>query len=70
MRQRLREEFSGQRWNYLFLEGCSLLREGRPREARRLLGEAMGEAPLSPRPYAFYLLSFLGAAGRALRRPR
>ena len=70
MRQRLLDEFSRKRWNYLFVEGCCLLREGRPREARRHLGEAIRVAPLSPRPYAFYLLSFLGAAGRALRRPR
>jgi hypothetical protein len=70
MRKRLVDELSRRKWAYRFVEGCSLLREGRPQEARRHLGEAIKVAPLSPRPYAFYLLSFLGAAGRALRRPR
>jgi len=70
MRQRLVDEFSRRQWDYRFVEGCSLLREGRSREARRHLGEAIRVAPLSPRPYFFYLLSFLGAAGRTLRRPR
>ncbi len=68
MRAALEADYAGKRWNHLFEEGCSLLREGRPKEARLMLGEAIGIAPLSPRPYAFYLSSFFrsappGAAG-------
>ncbi len=70
MGQRLANELSRKQWEYHFVEGCCLLREARSRESRRHLGEAIRVAPLRPRPYAFYLLSFLGPAGRALRRPR
>jgi glycosyltransferase involved in cell wall biosynthesis len=70
MRQRLVDELARKRWEHGFVEGCCKLREGRPREARRHLGEAIRVAPLRPRPYAFYLLTYLGAVGRALRRPR
>jgi glycosyltransferase involved in cell wall biosynthesis len=70
MRERLQDELRQRQWDHGFVEGCCLLREGRPRQARHHLGEAIRAAPLRPRPYAFYLLSYLGAAGRALRRPR
>jgi hypothetical protein len=63
MKQRLVEDFAHKRWNHLFEEGCSLLREGHPREARRRLGEAIGVAPFRPRPYAFWLASLLSAGG-------
>ncbi len=63
METTLHRFFSRVRWNHLFVEGCSLLREGRPREARRKLREAIGLAPFSPRPYAFYLESYLRSPG-------
>ncbi|HZI95465.1 MAG TPA: glycosyltransferase [Patescibacteria group bacterium] len=62
MRRRLLEDFGRKRWSHLFEEGCSLLREGRPREARRRLGEAIGVSPFRPRPYAFWLASLLRAS--------
>ena len=70
MKERLAAELAHKRWEHGFIEGCCLLREGRSREARRQLREAIRANPINPRPYAFYALSFLGAAGRALRRAR
>ncbi len=60
MKDRLLRDYGSKRRHHLFVEGCSLLHEGRPREARRNLAEAIGLAPLEPRAYAFYLASFLG----------
>ncbi len=57
----LRADLDRKRWHHLFLEGCALQREGRGREARRLLAEAIGLAPLRPRPYAFWLASLMRA---------
>jgi len=62
MRARLENDYAAKRWNHLFEEGCSLLREGKPKEARRRLKEAISVAPLSPRPWAFYLSSFFRSA--------
>src|SRR2546422_403691 len=70
MRQALLDDFARKRWNHLFEEGCSLLREGRPREARRRLVEAIGVAPLRPRPYAFWLASLLRPPSDAGGEPR
>jgi len=64
MRPALEADYAGKRWNHLFEEGCSLLREGRSKEARLRLGEAIGIAPFSPRPYAFYLSSFFRSGPR------
>ncbi|HET6373823.1 MAG TPA: glycosyltransferase [Candidatus Polarisedimenticolia bacterium] len=63
MRARLEDDFRLKRWDHSFAEGCSLLREGKSREARRRLGEAIGLAPFRARTYAFYLASML-APGR------
>lgn len=65
LRDRLMRDYARKRWDHLFVEGCSLLREGRAREGRRRLAEAIGVSPLRPRPYAFWLASFLqgGSAG-------
>jgi len=59
----LRRYFAGKRWHHHFLEGCSLLHEGRPREARRQFGRAIGEAPFSPRAWAFLVASWLHSGG-------
>jgi len=64
MKDRLLRDHASKRWNHHFVEGCSLLHEGRPRDARRNLAEAIGLAPLRPRAYAFYLASFLGGGRR------
>ena len=68
LKQRLLDDFARIRWNHLFEEGCSLLREGNPREARRRFGEAIGVAPFRPRPYAFWVASLLSAGGADGRR--
>ncbi|HEY3175612.1 MAG TPA: glycosyltransferase [Candidatus Polarisedimenticolia bacterium] len=70
MRARLTADFARMRWHHLFLEGCSLLREGAPREARRLLADAIRQAPLRPHPYLFYLSSFLRSGAPRGRSPR
>ena len=57
----LRQDFARKRWNHFFLEGCSLLHDGHSREARLQFGRAIGEAPFSPRAYAFLLASYLPA---------
>ena len=69
MRRRLVADYSRKRWNHLFQEGCSLLREGRPREARRHLASAIGLDPLSARSYLFYAASLVGTRGRAAAGP-
>ena len=56
----LRADYARKRWGHLFVEGCALLHEGQAPEGRRMLAQAIGVAPWSPRPYAFYLASLLG----------
>ncbi|HET9482146.1 MAG TPA: glycosyltransferase [Candidatus Polarisedimenticolia bacterium] len=63
-RRRLIQHYARLRWHHLFLEGCSLLKEGRPREARRMLSQAIGLAPLEPRSWAFYVASLLRGTAR------
>jgi glycosyltransferase involved in cell wall biosynthesis len=77
MKRVLTRDFARKRWNYQFEEGCSLLREGRGREGRACLAEAIALAPLRLRAYAFYVASMVrpsdGAAlsaDPALRRGR
>jgi len=60
MRQQMLSDFAAKRWNHLFEEGCALLREGHPKEARQALAQAIGVAPMRPRPYAFWLASLFG----------
>lgn len=60
MRRRLQRDFARMRWHHHLLEGCALIKEGRPREARRFLRDAIRDEPLRPQPYAFYLASLLG----------
>ena len=64
MRSALIKDFAHKRWDHLFQEGCALLRERKAPEARRRLSEAIGLAPLRPRPYVFYLASLLSAGSR------
>ena len=63
IKDRLIEDFARKHWNFLFEEGCSLRREGRTHDARRLLGQAIRLRPLRFRSYAFYLASLLGVSG-------
>ncbi len=56
----MRSDYARKRWGHFFVEGCSLLHEGQAPEGRRMLARAIGVAPWSPRPYAFYLASLLG----------
>lgn len=67
MERTLRRFYSHVRWNHLFVEGCSLLREGHPQEARLKLREAIGVAPFRPRPYAFYIESYFRSQGLGTR---
>lgn len=60
LRQILRRDLARKRWHHHLLEGCALIKEGRPREARRFLRDAIRDEPLRLRPYAFYLASLLG----------
>ena len=59
-RRLLLRDLARKRWHHHLLEGCALINEGRPREARHYLRDAIRDEPLSLRPYAFYLASFLG----------
>lgn len=69
-RDALLADFAEKHQHYHFVEGCSLLHEGQPEEARRHLREAIALAPGKWRPYAFYAVSFLGPARRLLRGAR
>jgi glycosyltransferase involved in cell wall biosynthesis len=70
MKRRLLADLALKRRHHFLLEGCSLLNEGHPREARRFLAGAIREAPMSLRPYVFYLSSFLRAGAPRRRSPR
>ncbi|HKY31766.1 MAG TPA: glycosyltransferase [Candidatus Polarisedimenticolia bacterium] len=63
MRARLVADYARKRWTHHFEEGCSLLREGRPREARRELAAAVAAVPGRWRAYAFWLASFARTRG-------
>jgi len=63
-RRRLLRDLAQKRWHHHLLEGCALINEGRPGEARHYLRDAIRDEPLSIRPYAFYLASFLGMRSR------
>ncbi len=69
MRRRLIADYARKKWNHLFQEGCSLLREGQSREARRHLASAIGVSPFSPRSYFFYVASLVGARRGAAAGP-
>ncbi len=66
MAGRLRRDYARMLRHHLLLEGCTLMKEGRSREAHRFFRRAVSAAPFSPRAWGFWLAS-LGRSGGAMR---
>jgi len=64
MRGRLQRDFNAKLRHHLMLEGCAILKEGRPKEARKHFARAIGCAPLDPRAWGFWLASLGRGATR------
>lgn len=57
MHGRIQRDFDAKLRHHLMLEGCAILKEGRPAEARKHFARAIGVAPLNPRAWGFWLAS-------------
>ena len=67
LRGRLERDFAGKLRHHLMLEGCAILKEGRPAEARRHFARAIGVAPLDARAWGFWLTSLARRAQGTMR---